>query len=45
MKPLPDADITTRIRARNYELVFFRNAVQTPLLQPGTGSIRAAPGS
>jgi peptide/nickel transport system substrate-binding protein len=33
VKPLPDADITTRIRARNYELVFFRNAVQTPILQ------------
>ena len=31
--PLPDADITTRIRAKNYELVFFRNAVQTPILQ------------
>ena len=33
VKPLPDADITTRIRAKNYELVFFRNAVQTPILQ------------
>jgi peptide/nickel transport system substrate-binding protein len=33
VKPLPDADITTRIKAKNYELVFFRNAVQTPILQ------------
>ncbi|MBM3525074.1 MAG: hypothetical protein FJX57_19180 [Alphaproteobacteria bacterium] len=33
MRPLPDADISTRIRAKNYELVFFRNAVQTPILQ------------
>ncbi len=33
VKPLPDADITPRIRAKNYELVFFRNAVQTPILQ------------
>ena len=33
VKPLPDAEISTRIRARNYELVFFRNAVQTPILQ------------
>lgn len=31
--PLPDADISTRIRARNYELVFFRNAAATPILQ------------
>jgi len=33
VKPLPDADISTRIRARNYELVFFRNAAATPILQ------------
>ena len=33
VKPLPDTDILTRLRARNYELVFFRNAVQTPILQ------------
>ena len=33
VRPLPDADITTRIRAKNFELVFFRNAVQTPILQ------------
>lgn len=33
VKPLPDADITTRIKAKSYELVFFRNAVQTPILQ------------
>ena len=47
VKPLPDADITTRIRAKNYELVFFRNAVQTPILQLrncATGSSPAAPG-
>jgi len=31
--PLPDPDISTRIRARNYELVFFRNAAATPILQ------------
>jgi ABC-type transport system substrate-binding protein len=31
--PLPDAEITTRIRSKEYELVFFRNAVQTPILQ------------
>lgn len=33
VKPLPDADISTRIRAKNYELVFFRNAASTPILQ------------
>lgn len=33
VKPLPDADITTRIRSKAYEMVFFRNAVQTPILQ------------
>jgi len=33
VRPLPDADITTRIRARNYELVLFRNAAPTPTLQ------------
>lgn len=33
VKPLPDADITTRIKAKDYELVFFRNAAATPILQ------------
>ena len=33
VRPLPDAEITTRIRSKAYELVFFRNAVQTPILQ------------
>lgn len=33
VKPLPDAEITTRIRSKAFELVFFRNAVQTPILQ------------
>ena len=33
LRPLPDADVVSRIRAKNYELVFFRNAVQTPILQ------------
>ena len=33
VRPLPDADVVSRIRAKNYELVFFRNAVQTPILQ------------
>jgi peptide/nickel transport system substrate-binding protein len=33
VRPLPDTDILARLRARNYELIFFRNAVQTPILQ------------
>ncbi len=33
VKPLPDAEISARIRARNYELVLFRNAAATPILQ------------
>lgn len=33
VRPLPDAEVTSRMRSKNYELVFFRNVVQTPILQ------------